>query len=710
MRIPHKHILILTLCMLLIAACSPITPTLPVDGHDLPQQPTSTAANTAQPPTNTPQPSPTPLPPLLPAPLYMLVGPDEGQQIWRVEMNGGLEHAVTALPQGVTDFDVSPIDGRLVYVSANQLFLSQPDGSSPLLLVSGEYPLEGYDTDMTLAIYRPVFSPDGSQIAYGLNGLNILDLSSGQSRRLLENRVSNWQEAGFGNWVTYWPLFWSADGSKLVVQTGYYEGTGMVIVSSADGSITDPSFYNCCDAALDPNDSGFYVASAMLAYGEPGLFLITWDGMVEKISSEPYDALYSAPHVNAEGTLQFLYGSYDSLSVASMRISEPGNIQVGQTLDYQPYGALWSRDGSLLVLPPQDENRPVQLFLPGKPLRSLNISGSDFRWGVATLQDLQVAQTPIPEPTPTATLPPPSASSAVITAENAAALQPIAALMSNDELYALAISPDGSRLALGTHNSVRIWDLTSMTETARFGPYENIITGLDFSRDGQKLAVGAWDQQLDVWDLTTGQRLTTFSGHSDSIEAVRFSPDGTQLASVSMDNTLRLWDVDSGGLLRIIQLDSWGEDVSYAPDGSTLAVAGWNQPTRIWDGSGANLLNSITFGPDEWGLNLNYSPDGSTLAIARWDYSISLWDTASNVQRALCVGHGDNPRTMSFTPGGSLMASADENGMVQIWDIRSGCQPLHLLTGTRNVAFSPDGRLLVTIGANIKGALIYAIP
>jgi WD40 repeat protein len=70
---------------------------------------------------------------------------------------------------------------------------------------------------------------------------------------------------------------------------------------------------------------------------------------------------------------------------------------------------------------------------------------------------------------------------------------------------------------------------------------------IDFSPDGQMIAVGNSSALVYLWQIATTQLLATFVGNTSWVSSVTFSPDGTTLASSGSDRTVRLWDVQTGG-------------------------------------------------------------------------------------------------------------------------------------------------------------------
>ncbi len=175
-----------------------------------------------------------------------------------------------------------------------------------------------------------------------------------------------------------------------------------------------------------------------------------------------------------------------------------------------------------------------------------------------------------------------------------------------DEIYAaIALAPDGSRVALGrTGGVVELFDRAGgegLTLQPRDmdeeGRHQRVRT-LAFSPDGKLLAAGAgrsgfvedpreewWGRNggIYLYDTATGKLLTSFPTPKDDIMAVAFSPDGSFLFCGSTDCTIRVVDLASPAESVVLSGHVGGVNaLAFSPDGETLASAGGDGLVRFW--------------------------------------------------------------------------------------------------------------------------------
>jgi len=120
------------------------------------------------------------------------------------------------------------------------------------------------------------------------------------------------------------------------------------------------------------------------------------------------------------------------------------------------------------------------------------------------------------------------------------------------DVYGIAISPDGRLLAIGWENGfINIWDLSSGKKLQEYSAHAGLIVHLAFSKDGTRLASASFDKFAKVWEVQTGQELATLYGNTSNVFGVSFSPDGTHVATAGGDGTTHIYTLELDDLINL---------------------------------------------------------------------------------------------------------------------------------------------------------------
>ena len=151
-----------------------------------------------------------------------------------------------------------------------------------------------------------------------------------------------------------------------------------------------------------------------------------------------------------------------------------------------------------------------------------------------------------------------------------------------------------------------------------------------------------------------------------------------------------------------LTLKTYVEAVAFSPDGTRLAISGHSGLALVADLSRGTWrrIGSRSRPTHAAVWDVAFDPAGRRVATAS-NHGAQVWDARTRAKR-LSVSHGrGNPvRGVAFSPDGRLLVTAGYDGAAGVWDASAGhrllnivARPFTLLFG---VAFSPDGCLVAT--------------
>lgn len=265
----------------------------------------------------------------------------------------------------------------------------------------------------------------------------------------------------------------------------------------------------------------------------------------------------------------------------------------------------------------------------------------------------------------------------------------------------VVFSPDGKTLAsAGLRESdgfseVRLWEVVSGKDTATFKVHDGMALSVAFSPDGKILAAGCGVPgngkepkttdpvgEIRLWDVATGKETATLKGRAGMVWSVVFSPNGKTLASSSHDGTVKLWDVATGKNTTTFQANTgFFGSVAFSPDGKTLASGGG--PVKQWEGAGVTG-------------------------------EIKLWDLTTGKNTATFQGHPGAgcfsnmfavAFSIAFSPDGKTLVSGGAN-TVELWEVATGKNIKTEKGGgggvVWRVAFGSDGKTVAAVTERSK--------
>lgn len=276
---------------------------------------------------------------------------------------------------------------------------------------------------------------------------------------------------------------------------------------------------------------------------------------------------------------------------------------------------------------------------------------------------------------------------------------------------AVAISPDGKTMAVGSSSAAKIFffDLPDglLSQTILVDGVANVdavFNTIEYLPDGTLMAnsdgpyaiyhLDVDGNVLSKWDgisfaLTTDKRTmahdtiegttlvdiasnTTLNSFKGGIALdFSFSPDGSKIAEndAGVDYvTTTIWDVRSGTQLATLNETGNGR---YSPDGKFLAVTSYEEdatPLMIFSPDGTTQLTLLRVDSPN-GLNGKpplFSLDGSVIAAQIANGSPVAWDTTNWVLLDTPALHGE---LYSFSPDGHILITRTSDGSIMLWGV-----------------------------------------
>jgi WD40 repeat protein len=305
------------------------------------------------------------------------------------------------------------------------------------------------------------------------------------------------------------------------------------------------------------------------------------------------------------------------------------------------------------------------------------------------------------------------------------------------EVRFVAVSPDGRMTGTDSWDgTARLWETTTGRELALFEceqttSLDSMPRQLGFSEDGKDVILTAMCtvRRLSAATGKEKDRATFIDGQSWGALAV--SADGTHVLIGGMTSS-PLIDLANGRRVRAFPIDdkgsSWGlpNSAAFSANGKTLAIAykwgsavGNHHKVRVWE--------VVTDGPlaeFDSGGPVALTPDGKILATVGDNQpsgpghvpKVFLWDVATRNELhqldTVAEAFGFEGLPLAFSPDGKLLATGGANGSVRLWDAATG-KVVTDLKGSQgrvaSLAFSANGKLLASGGKDTT-VLLWKVP
>jgi len=272
----------------------------------------------------------------------------------------------------------------------------------------------------------------------------------------------------------------------------------------------------------------------------------------------------------------------------------------------------------------------------------------------------------------------------------------------------IAVSPDGQTVASSAYRGeLVLLDAATGRRRAEVDAPSRTSPALDWSPDGEWIAVGHRDYAIRVFDPKREVLVATLRGHTGRITSIRFAKDSRRLLSTGQDGTVRVWRVPEMSLAYTLEIGTRCSTVDASDDLRQLAVSSNDGIIRFYDLDRGTLTREVPVhaGPAHgidfdargrlWSVGadstvrridgdtvetiaeaegrlygIDVAPDSETIAYASSSRVAYLRQPDGETHRL--GGHYDEANLARFAPDGSWLITTSDDASVRRWDTASG--------------------------------------
>ena len=293
-------------------------------------------------------------------------------------------------------------------------------------------------------------------------------------------------------------------------------------------------------------------------------------------------------------------------------------------------------------------------------------------------------------------------------------------MVPSGRLLAVAFSADGSRVATGSDDGVRVYDSTTGVQVAKLACADFASYDVTFSSDGARVAVGGAGGRVVVCNAVTGALEATvveMSVGTVHVRRVRFTPDARFLVASGggSDVYTRVYNMSSVSLEPVTVIHKHTHEVAFSADGALLATS-WgtevDEVVTVWRvQNGDKVAELPSLAARVTALSFSASGDELLRGMDNGTVRVSTWDGGAVGEGAVTERLVLEMQTKTVfdarhSPNGALLAAVGE-GEVTVWHAAGSVAHQlygHTRAGLPRLAFSPDSTRLAT--ASHDGTLL----
>lgn len=241
----------------------------------------------------------------------------------------------------------------------------------------------------------------------------------------------------------------------------------------------------------------------------------------------------------------------------------------------------------------------------------------------------------------------------------------------------------------------------------------DFVTALQWSPQGDKLAVGSADGGLKIFNATDGKELWSLEGHEQGLDSLSWRPDGKVLASGGQDGQVKFWFLD-GPDVRCVAAPggaAWVEHVEWNhpdnPDPKYPRLASSSgKKLKVWDAEGKLVRDFPEH--DKTILDLQWHPSRPLIATAQFG-GVTIWGAKDgDLHKKYELGYA--VLKIAWSGNGQWLVTGNQDASVHIWRTKTG-EEMHMRgyeTKVRELSWDATNTFLAAGGSSVISVWDFA--
>lgn len=225
------------------------------------------------------------------------------------------------------------------------------------------------------------------------------------------------------------------------------------------------------------------------------------------------------------------------------------------------------------------------------------------------------------------------------------------------------------------------------------------VKDMYWTSDGKKILVGG-TSAINIVNPVTMKSEGVINLMNEIPQMIRSTSDNLQVAAL-LNNTVKYYTINDRKLTKTITFQGGANSMAMSPDDTLIALGMPASKVLLIDTASQSVMRTLNSNPGGW--SVAFSPDGRFIA-AGTSKGTRLWEVGTGIGQPITTGTNDLIQVVVFSHDSKWLAGAGKN-IIRIWDVETMQEIIAIRenVGTiKAMAFTPDDRLLVTGGEDVK--------